>query len=64
MSNEERNLIRRINRVLQRENQVLRVARPRWISSLGNYFIEDTLLNTIAAWHCDPEEVAKELGIE
>ena len=64
MCNTERNLIRRINRVLAKEHQALWVpCGDRFWSDLGNYYIVDLNRNTVVAGHCTPEGIAKELGL-
>ena len=63
MCTTERNLIRRINRALAREDQALRITRgERFRSDLGDFYIID-MNRMIVAAHCTPEGIAKELGL-
>lgn len=52
-------VIERINRKLP-DGQVLRSSR---VDELGYYYIADTNLNTVVAYHVDPERLAWELGV-
>ena len=57
----ERTLVQRINRRLALQGERLHVAR-REDPNTGRYYITDDR-NTLIAWHCDPEQLASELGV-
>jgi len=56
-------VVQRINRVLRAKQKALRVARNRWRSDLGDYYIVDFSQNTIVETHVDLEVLARELGV-
>jgi hypothetical protein len=55
-------VVQRINRALKAKQKALRVARDRWRSDLGTYYIVDYNQNTIVETHVDLEVLARELG--
>ena len=57
-------LVRRINAKLVPNGQSLRRARGDIEYELGQYFIVDLLKHTLVAAKCDPEQLAREMGIE
>jgi hypothetical protein len=56
-----RALIQRINRKLKPEGEVLKVARPRAVSYVGQYFIIN-YNGRIANQRVDPEALGRKLG--
>jgi len=56
-----RALIQRINRKLKLEGEVLKVARPRAVSSVGQYFIIN-YNSRITKQRVDPEALGRKLG--
>jgi len=56
-------LFQRVNRALKAKQKSLRVARDRWRSDLGTYYIVDFNQNTIVKTHVDLEVLARELGV-
>lgn len=59
-----RALMQRVNRVLRKENQILRKTRgTRWSSDLGEYYAVDLGSNVVTAAHVDPEVWAREMGV-
>lgn len=57
-------LIRRINRVLDKELKVLRKSRgDRWWSDLGDYYIVDYSSNFLVRAHIDLDDLGSELGV-
>lgn len=59
-----RTLIRRLNRKLAHENQVLKTSRKtsRWYEKLGDYYILDVGFNTVTHTHLDLEAYGREIG--
>ncbi|MFZ9407244.1 MAG: hypothetical protein ACO26U_09125 [Burkholderiaceae bacterium] len=59
------NIITRINRVLARDEQVLRSARnENQRQELGEFFIVDLRFNSLEAAHINLGTLAEELGVE
>ena len=57
-------LVKRINRKLAPEGELLRTTRgQRAIQDLGHHYILDIYTNGVLAWHCDLEELGRELGV-
>ncbi len=56
-------VIKRINRKLAHENEMLRTARGNFEPSLGSYYVVDLHTNSIVATHADPEKLARELKV-
>ena len=60
----ERALIQRINRVLKKQDEVLKATRgARARQELGDFYILDFNRNRIIEKNVDPEEVGKELKV-
>lgn len=56
-------LIKRINRVLHKRDEHLRVLRgDKYLNEMGRYFIIDFNSNLLAQ-HVDPVEIGHELGV-
>ena len=55
-------LIKRINRKLAHEYQVLRKSRS-WCSDLGDYYVVDVYMNYVVAAHIEPETLGRELRV-
>ena len=57
-------LIARINRVLRRNDEVLRKSRSMrmWLDC-GNYYIVDVSMNAVVCQRIDPESLGRELGV-
>jgi hypothetical protein len=55
-------LLKRINRRLRHENEVMKVERS-WSSDFGWYWIFNWDANGPIATNCDPEKVGRELGV-
>jgi hypothetical protein len=56
-------LIKRINRKLAHNEQVLKVLRgKRWIGDLGRYYVVDFNRN-VNRTHMDPQMLGRELGV-
>jgi len=53
----------RVNRALRAKQKALRVARDRWRSDLGTYYLVDFNQNTIVETHVDLELLARKLGV-
>jgi hypothetical protein len=60
----ERAVVARINRRLRQDDEVLRKTRSRraWLD-LGDFYVVNTRINGIVAKFCDPEDLARELGL-
>lgn len=58
----ERALIQRINRVLAKDDKVLKASRNS-DPSTGRYFIIDVNINGITATNCDLEALGRELEV-
>ncbi len=57
-------LIKRINRVLDKQNECIRVLRgDQRMNEMGRYFIADFGVNSVVAQHVDPVGVGRELGV-
>lgn len=57
-------LIKRINRKLAHEGEVLRRARGgRSWQQVGDHYIVDVSRNFLVAGHVDPEDYGRELGV-
>jgi len=60
----EQALMRRINRVLAKENRVLRKPRGKqWWKDLGDYYVVDSSSNYLLKGHVDIEEFGRELEV-
>ena len=62
----ERALIQRINRVLRKQDMVLKTARGwRMHVDMGHYYVVNTRINGVMAHYknCNPEALARELGV-
>jgi hypothetical protein len=61
--NRERELFRRIQRILAKDKQKLRITRGNGnaFQNLGRYYIEED--GVVVAHHCEMEQLARELGI-
>lgn len=55
-------LIKRINRKLAPDDEILRTAR-RYTSDCGWYYIHDVRGNFVTSTHVDPETLGRELGV-
>jgi len=56
--------MRRLNRKLAREGEMLKQARGKGaLQDLGEYYAIDVNLNYLVAKDVDPEEWARELGV-
>src|SRR2546427_6580977 len=55
-------LIKRINRKLRHEGEMLHRARGDWDSNVGDYYISNDN-NWLVACHVDPVECGHELGV-
>jgi len=59
-----RALIQRINRVLAKDNEVLKKSRSSRTSlSVGEYFVLDIMKNFISRTQVDPEQLGRKLGV-
>jgi hypothetical protein len=59
-----RALLRRLNRKLQREHEVIKPTRSaRWRDELGDYYVVDLDRNAIARKQVNLEQYARELGV-
>jgi hypothetical protein len=61
-----RALIQRINRKLRHNGEVLKVARGSRAEAeadVGRYFIVNIKRNLLVNDHCDPEAVARKIGV-
>ena len=59
-----RSLIARINRVLSKQDEVLRAARgSRMQVDVGDYYIVDFRLNAVVRHDVDPEQLGRKLGV-
>jgi hypothetical protein len=57
-------IIKRINRVLAKDDEQLRVTRgKRARSELGDYWIQDVNRNLVSASFCDLEKLARDLEL-
>jgi hypothetical protein len=57
-------LIKRVNRVLNKNNERLQVLRgDQNLNDMGRYFITDIVMNLVVAQHVDPVVVGRELGV-
>jgi hypothetical protein len=57
-------LIKRINRKLRQDDEVLRITRgERWKSGLGDFYIHNWRNNFVTAHYVDPVELGRELGV-
>jgi hypothetical protein len=57
-------LIKRINRKLLKDDQMLRATcGDRWRNDLGDFYIVDLYRNNLVAQHVDIEALSRELGV-
>lgn len=56
-------LLKRVNRVLRKENQILRKTRGAWTTDLGEFYAVDLTTNVVTAAHVDPEVWARDMGV-
>ena len=57
-------LMARINRKLAHDGEQLKATRgERARQDFGDYYIIDRSGNFVVAKHCDPEELAREIGV-
>ena len=57
-------LLKRINRKLFKEGEMLRATRgDQWRNDLGDFYIVDLNRNTLVAQHVDIEALSRELGV-
>jgi hypothetical protein len=60
----QRALVQRINRVLARQDEVLKATRgDRWRGEQGDYYIVDVRLNCIVHKHVDLEAAGRKLKV-
>ena len=55
-------LVKRINRKLAPQCQVMRKSRGAYSSDIGDFYVVDTSYNSFAATHVDVWDYAQELG--
>jgi hypothetical protein len=55
-------VIARINRRLKPDYEMLRRSRPRWRSTVGDYYVVDLYHNMILQTHVDVEAFGREVG--
>lgn len=57
-------LLKRINRKLFHDGEVLRISRGAYPSTdLGRYYVVDLFCNTVQCAHVDLAELGRELGV-
>jgi len=59
-----RALIQRINRILAKDTEKLKIPRSnRARQELGEFYVLDLRINGVLQKHVDPEELGRELGV-
>lgn len=58
----QRALVQRVNRLLAKEDRVIKAARGGAAVDLGDFYMVDTEINGIIEKHVDIEETARKLG--